>query len=103
MAKELDVIEKKLSALKANKAKEEAKSKEFIEKLTAKFNEDSKNLKAIYDGKVADSKKDLNSKLAVLNPDIAYYEKQKKALEDLEEAKRKLMADVDAREAKKGE
>lgn len=103
MAKELDVIEKKLSALKATKAKEETKSKELIEKLTAKFNEDSKNLKAIYDGKVADSKKDLNSKLAVLNPDIAYYEKQKKTLEELIQATSKLMADVEARETKKGE
>ncbi len=88
MAKELDFIEKKLAALKASKEKEENKSKELIDKLTNKFNEDSKNLKATFDSKVNDSKKDLQTKLAVLNPEISFYEKQR-------DAYLKLMKDIE--------
>lgn len=79
MAKELDFIEKKLAALKASKEKEEKKASEIYEKLTNKFTEDSKSLKATYDSKVAESKKDLQAKLAVLNPEISFYEKQRDA------------------------
>lgn len=97
MSKELDTIEKKLAALKATKEKEENKSKEIIEKLTKKFEDDSKNLKAIYDGKVNDNKKDLNEKLAKLNPEIKFFEDKKATCIKLEQQMKDLMGGVQDR------
>lgn len=97
MSKELDTIEKKLAALKASKEKEENKSKEAIEKLTKKYEEDSKNLKAIFDGKVNDNKKDLNEKLAKLNPEIKFFEDKKATCIKLEQQMKDLFGDVQDR------
>ena len=97
MSKELDTIEKKLAALKASKEIEENKSKEAIEKLTKKYEEDSKNLKAIFDGKVNDNKKDLNEKLAKLNPEIKFFEDKKATCIKLEQQMKDLFGDVQDR------
>lgn len=85
MSSELKAIEKKLQQLKANKEKEEKRLKDSIEKLTAKYNDDQKKLKDTFEGKIASEKKESESRIAVLTPEIAFYEKQQKEISKLEE------------------
>lgn len=85
MSSELKTIEKKLQQLRANKAKEEKRLKDNVEKMTAKYNEDQKKLKDAFDAKVAEEKKESASRIAVLTPEIAFYEKQQREISKLEE------------------
>lgn len=85
MSSELKTIEKKLQQLKANKAKEEKRLKDNVEKLTTKYNEDQKKLKDAFDVKIAEEKKESASRIAVLTPEIAFYEKQQREISKLEE------------------
>ena len=97
MSANLNKVEKKLAQLRAAKAKEESKSKENIEKLTKKYNEDAKLLKANFDKKVAESKDDLASKLSAINPEIDFFEKRRKAIIELEEKMEAEFKKVDER------
>lgn len=85
MSSELKTIEKKLQQLKANKAKEEKRLKDNVEKLTVKYNDDQKKLKEAFDGKITEEKKESASRIAVLTPEIAFYEKQHREISKLEE------------------
>lgn len=84
MSAELTKIEKKLTQLKANKEKEEKRLKDSLDKLTVKYNEDQKNLKATFDGKVAEAKKEASIRIGTITPEIEFYEKQHREISKLE-------------------
>lgn len=90
-------IEKKLQSLQAQKAKEEDKLRNNIAKLTEKYNEDAKNLKAVFESKVAKAKEESNAIISNITPEISFYEKKKADLEKLEAQMAALQGDVDAR------
>lgn len=74
----LNKVEKKIAQLKANKEKEEKRLKDNLDKLTAKYNEDQKNLKVAFDAKVAEAKAEGSSRIARITPEIDFLEKQRK-------------------------
>ena len=103
MANELQTIEKKLTQLKTSKEKEENKSKEFIDKLTNKYNDEAKKLETAYKEKVADNRKELQGKLNILNPEIEFYEKQKSQYIKLAEQQAAIFKGVQERMSNKPE
>lgn len=74
----LNKVEKKLAQLKASKEKEEKRLKDNLDKLTAKYNEDQKTLKAAFDEKVAEARAEGSSRIAKITPEIDFLEKQRK-------------------------
>ena len=74
----LSKVEKKIAQLKANKEKEEKRLKDNLDKLTAKYNEDQKNLKAAFDAKVAEAKAEGSSRIGRITPEIEFLEKQRR-------------------------
>ena len=97
MSAEIKKVEKKLTNLYSEKAKEENRYAELTGKTTAKYNEDMQNLKNTYTSKMDSYKKENQIKMGQLNDDIAFYEKHKEGILKLEAQIASLDRKVDER------
>ena len=96
ISNEIKKVEKKLTTLYSEKAKEENRTS----KTTAKYNEEMQNLKNAYTSKMETYKKENQAKMTVINDDIAFYEKHKDGILKLEAQIASLDRKVDERMGK---
>lgn len=100
VSNEIKKVEKKLTTLYSEKAKEENRYAELTNKTTAKYNEDLQNLKNAYTSKMETYKKENQAKMTAINDDIAFYEKHKEGILKLEAQIASLDRKVDERMGK---
>ena len=100
ISNEIKKVEKKLTTLYSEKAKEENRYAELTSKTTAKYNEEMQNLKNAYTSKMESYKKENQAKMTVINDDIAFYEKHKDGILKLEAQIASLDRKVDERMGK---
>ena len=100
ISSEIKKVEKELTKLYAEKAKEENRYAEVTGKTTAKYNEEMTALKTSFTTKMESLKKENQIKMGKITDDIAFYEKHKEGILKLEAQIANLDRKVDERMGK---
>lgn len=84
MASGITKLDKKLSQLKASKAKEEARFNDAVNKITDKYEKERAELERKFKEQIKEQKEINNAKIAELTPEINFYTKQRAQMLKLE-------------------